>query len=130
MLANIKLSVSNEKNVILIPHTVYIYRQNPDSRMHTFVPTIEYVEHFHELLRSYMPDEYRIAYRSELVRSRIASLGFITKMTSNIKWVDTQYFRTVKRDAKGISLNFKESLLLSAPFLYFIVYKLYRLLKS
>lgn len=130
MLANIKLSISNEKNVILIPHSIYIYRQNPDSRMHTFVPTIEYVERFHELLLSYISEEHRIAYRSELVRTRIASLGFITKMTSYTKWVDTQYFQTVKRDAKGISLNFKERLLLSAPFLYLVVYKLYRLLKK
>ena len=128
MLVNIKLSFSNQKDVVFLPLIIYNYNtNNQQSCMHTFKPTIEYIDRFHKLLYQCIPFSERGFYKNELLQAKIVSLRFIIHMTGNISWKRSHYYRTLNTELhSGFNMMWRDRLLLSFPRLYRFIYRLYK----
>ena len=124
MIVNIRLSLLNSKNVVLIPTSVYTYNvRNSASCMHTFIPTIEYMERFYSLLLMCAPVEL---YRKEIFKSQLRSLHYITRKAGNANWRNSSYYNHIRSNLKDINLTFIDYLLLKIPDLYSFAYKVFR----
>lgn len=128
MLANVRLAVKNEKEVLLIPYSVYNYRDNNMSTMHTFTPTLSYVNKFSLLLSSYIPNPDN--YKKELLKSKINSLHLITRKSNSISWKNSTYYKNIRALSKSQRVSLLDNLLLYAPRLYLLLFRLYNKLIS
>ena len=127
MLVNIKLALANNKDVILIPKSIYNYRTNLSSTMHTFIPTIEYEERYDNLLESYIPEDWQKVLRIELIIAKVNTWHFLAISTGNVSWMNSNYAKDVLRGAESIRLPIRKRLFLKRPLLYILLYKFYRL---
>lgn len=123
MLINIKLAFYNEKPIVLIPYSIYHYNtENVMSCMHTFVPTIDYIEKFHDLLYHFIPQNERCNYQKELLRAQINSLHFLT-IRGSCSWKKSLFYKRIKVQSNKMNLTFRDYFLLEMPYLYMNVYK-------
>ena len=112
-----------------MPFSVYCYdTENVMSCMHTFVPTIEYIEKFHDLLYQSVPQEERERFRGYLLKARVNSLHFLT-IRGDVKWKRSLFFSDMKRHLGEIKLSFREEMLIRMPHIYKLIYMMYRYIK-
>lgn len=124
-LANIKIAFSKTiKDIALIPFSVYNYRMNSSSCMHTFIPTIQYIELYNSVLISYIPYEERNNYAQEILLAKIGSLEFLSITSNNTLWKKQQFAKDIIRESIGKSIGFKHRLFLNFPKLSLRLYNL------
>lgn len=129
MLVNLKLALVNKKNVVLIPKSVYNYRQNSLSVMHTFIPNERYLERHNDLLVSYIPQDRRKELRESIIIAKVNSLLFLTISAQSTRWKKSDYAKGVKLLAKSVKLPIRQRLLLISPALYLFLYNMYSLFR-
>ena len=129
MIINVRLSFCNKKDVVLIPLSVYNYNtEKAMSCMHTFVPTLEYMERFYDLLSECIPNVSSGLYTKEILISKLRSLHYITRKSGNIEWKKSLFYEQIKTDLNKIDLTYMDYFLLKMPRVYSFAYRVFRFL--
>ena len=129
MLVNLKLALANKKEVVLIPKSVYNYRQNAVSVMHTCIPSERYLERHNDLLVSYIPQDRRKELRESIIIAKVNSLLFLTISSQSTRWRKSDYAKGVKLLAKNVKLPIRQRLLLICPTLCLFLYNMHSLFR-
>lgn len=124
MLANVRIALMNDSDVILIKESVYNYRENEDSCVHTFYPTVQYWDTLHSQMYEYIPIERRASLNKYLIKARIVSLWSITVRSRDVSWTKSDYAEKLKRVHRNeISIN--DFLFIRFPRIYLLIHDLY-----
>ncbi len=101
MLVNIWLAFANIMPVHIINQHVYTYSQRIESCTHTFVPTVEYEYLFHRYRLMMIPENERINYVKDTIKSRLNALRQIVIFNKAIDvYRNTLFYADLYNDIK------------------------------
>lgn len=107
MLMNIRIAFAMSKQPVILYRNVYHYRVNNNSCVHTFIPTLDYEEGYHELRKQAMNSELcTVRHLHASIQSRLdAYLYHVSINSKDSSWNHSEFVREIKKDA--LSSNFK-----------------------
>ena len=107
IIANLKLSFSNKKDIAVIKNNIYNYRSNPDSITHTYNINADYAQRLYEVEINTIPIEYRTNFLKDTIGTRLKRYRMLCGYRYNCKdIVCTKFYDNLKKDIETTKYKF------------------------